>query len=71
MRQLIDGAPTRDPALRDREQRHDRQEPLDRPSKLWTLLEAMGYAGAFLDPTGVLAAQRFRRAEQEERRHGR
>jgi hypothetical protein len=60
MRQLIDGAPTR-----------DRQEPLARPSKLWTLLEAMGYAGAFLDPTGLLAAQRLRRAEQEERRHGR
>jgi hypothetical protein len=52
-------------------QRHDHQEPLARPSKLWTLLEALGYAGAFLDPTGVLAAQRFRRAEQEGQRHGR
>jgi hypothetical protein len=52
------------------ERRHDRQEPLATPSKLWTLLEALGYAGAFLDPTGVLAAQRFRRAE-EGQRHGR
>jgi hypothetical protein len=35
------------------------------------LLEALGYAGAFLDPTGVLAAQRFRRADQEKQRRGR
>jgi hypothetical protein len=53
------------------EQGHDRQEPLAKPSKLWVLLEALGYAGAFLDPTGVLVAQRFRRAEQGRQRHGR
>jgi hypothetical protein len=58
MRQLTDGAPTR-----------DRQEPLPKPSKLWTVLEALGYAGAFIDPTGVLAAQRFRRASDQEQRH--
>jgi hypothetical protein len=52
----------------------DRQRPATRPTRptrLWVLLEALGYAGAFIDPTGLLAAQRFRRAEQEERRHGR
>jgi hypothetical protein len=55
----------------------DRQRPATKPTKptwptrLWMLLEALGYAGAFIDPTGLLAAQRFRRAEQEERRHGR
>jgi hypothetical protein len=72
MSQIVDSAPTRDPAGRDREERDDRQEPFARPTRLWVLLEALGYAGAFIDPSGVLAAQRFRRAEQQqERRHGR
>jgi hypothetical protein len=65
MRQLVE------PALRDREQRHDRQHPVARPTRLWVVLEALGYAGAFLDPTGVLAAQRFRRADQQQQRRGR
>ena len=64
MSQTVD-APTVAPASPDRGQ------PVARPTRLWVLLEALGYAGAFLDPTGVLAAQRFRRAEQEERRRGR
>jgi hypothetical protein len=49
----------------------DRRRPAARPTRMWVLLEALGYAGAFLDPTGVLAAQRFRRAEQEDPRRGR
>jgi hypothetical protein len=64
MSQIVDAAP-------DREARQHREQPVARPTRLWVLLEALGYAGAFLDPTGVLAAQRFRRAEQEERRRGR
>jgi hypothetical protein len=70
MRQLVDGAPTRTPAPRDREERHDPHEPSLRSTRLWALLEALGYAGAFIDPTEALAAHRFRRAEQEEARHG-
>jgi hypothetical protein len=34
------------------------------------VLEALAYAGAFIDPSGILAVQRLRRAEEEERRHG-
>lgn len=65
-------APTGAPATPDREARHHHQQPVARPTRLWVLLEALGYAGAFLDPTGVLAAQRFRRAaEQERQRRGR
>jgi len=71
MSQSISGTPTRDPAGRDREARDEHQEPFARPSRLWVLLEALGYAGAFIDPTGVLASQRFRRAEEKEQRDGR
>jgi len=56
MSQSISGTPTRDPAGRDREARDEHQEPFARPSRLWVLLEALGYAGAFIDPTGVLAS---------------
>jgi hypothetical protein len=70
MSQTVD-APTRAPASPDREARDHRRQPVARPTRLWVLLEALGYAGAFIDPTGLLAAQRFRRAEQEEQRHGR
>jgi hypothetical protein len=71
MSSIVDAAPTGAPASPDREARHHRQQPAARPTRLWVLLEALGYAGAFIDPSGVLAAQRFRRAEQEQRRHGR
>jgi hypothetical protein len=64
MSQLVDAAPAR--------QAHDHQaQPIARPTRVWALLEALGYAGALIDPTGVLAAERFRRAEDQQRRHGR
>jgi hypothetical protein len=69
MRQLVDSAPTRAPAVRDHGEGNDRQQPAPRATRIWGLLEALGYAGAFIDPTGVLAARRFRRAEQEVSRH--
>jgi hypothetical protein len=31
------------------------------PSKVWALLEAMAYAGAFIDPTGIMVAEAERR----------
>jgi hypothetical protein len=37
----------------------------------WTLVEALVYAGASLDPTAVLAVQRFARIRDEELRRGR
>jgi hypothetical protein len=32
--------------------------------RVWALLEAMAYAGAFIDPTGALALQRLRRTRE-------
>jgi hypothetical protein len=71
MRQLVDSAPTRDPAVRDREERDNRHEPIARHATLWALLEALGYAGAVVHPSGILASHRFRRPEDQEQRHGR
>jgi hypothetical protein len=70
MSQIADSAPTHAPAVREHEERDDRHEPLPRSARLWALLGALGYASAVIDPTGVLAAQRLRHAE-EEWRHGR
>ena len=43
----------------------------ERPSRLWTVLEALAYAGAYIDPSGILAVQRLRQAQEEEERNGR
>jgi hypothetical protein len=75
MSYLLAGSATRAAALRDRD-RADQTDRTDRadhdrrpePSTLWTLIEALAYAGALIDPSGVLAAQRFRDALEEERR---
>ena len=37
-------------------------------SRIWALVEALAYAGAAIDPTAALAAQRFARIRDEERR---
>jgi hypothetical protein len=66
MRQLVDTAPTRTPAVRDHRERHDHDQPSPRAIRMWAMLQALGYAGALIDPTGVLTARRFRRAEQQE-----
>ena len=61
MSQLIAERPTR-PTDADRQAR--------RRARLWTFIEALAYAGAFIDPSGILAVQRLRQAqEEEERRH--
>ena len=66
---------TRDPAYRDRADA-DRADQVERDrearrSRVWTLIEALAYAGAFVDPSGILAVERLRRAEAEEERNGR
>ena len=38
-------------------------------SRLWTLIEALAYAGAYIDPSGILAVQRLRQAREEEERN--
>jgi hypothetical protein len=75
MSQLITATATatRAPALRDR----DETDQIDRRAerrraRLWTLIEALAYAGAYVDPSGILAVERLRRAqEEEEKRHAR
>jgi hypothetical protein len=73
MSQLIATTSTRPPAFRDREHTdqtgHDRQAR--RRARLWTVIEALAYAGAYIDPSGVLAIQRLRQAEDEVERHAR
>ena len=66
---------TRDPAYRDRADA-DRADQVERDrearrSRVWTLIEALAYAGAFVDPSGIMAVERLRRAEAEEKRNGR
>jgi hypothetical protein len=64
MRQLTATPPApADPAPPERD-----QPPRARP-RLWAVLEAMAYAGAVIDPSGVLATHRFRRIHEEQ--HGR
>jgi hypothetical protein len=57
---------TRDPALRDRHDA-DRADRDRRPgrSRLWALIEALAYAGAIADPSGIMALERLRRAREE------
>jgi hypothetical protein len=71
MSNLIATTATRPPALRERDhssaaERADLDR--ERPSRFWTLIEALAYAGAYIDPSGVLAIQRLRWAEEEQRR---
>ena len=60
---------TRAPALRDRHDAdrvdHDRTPGR---SRLWALIEALAYAGAIVDPSGIMAVERLRRAKDEAER---
>ncbi len=69
MSQLIASSPTRPPAFRDRTAT-DHIDPAAerRRARLWTVIEALAYAGAYIDPSGILAVQRLRQAQEEERR---
>jgi hypothetical protein len=74
MSAIIAGSPTRSPAFRDTtttssaDLDHERETGR---SWVWTLIEALAYAGASFDPTAALAAQRFARVRDEELRRGR
>jgi hypothetical protein len=73
MSQLIASSPTRPPALRDRTatdhtDHTDADRQARRRARLWTVIEALGYAGAFVDPSGILAVQRLRQARDEDER---
>jgi hypothetical protein len=73
MSELLTATATRPPAFRDREHtdQTDRDRLARRRARLWTLIEALGYAGAFIDPSGILAVQRLRQARDEEERRAR
>jgi hypothetical protein len=58
------------PAFQDRNQRTDRNDTSAARSLAWALLEALACAGAFIDPSGVLAGQRLRRSREQEQRRG-
>jgi hypothetical protein len=72
MSELLTATATRPPAFRDRtttdptEQTNRAAER--RRARLWTVIEALAYAGAFIDPSGILAVQRLRQAQEEEKR---
>ena len=65
-------SPPRALALRYRDAA-DHADRNHQPSRswIWTLVEALAYAGASVDPTSALAAQRFARIRDEELRQGR
>ena len=69
MSHLIASAPTRARAFQDRTGTDHTDHDNDRArSRLWTLIEALAYAGAYIDPSGILAVERLRQAKEEEER---
>ena len=66
MSNLIVTAPTRPRAVRDRDTSQRADLDRERPSRLWALIEALAYAGAMVDPSGIMAVQRLRWAKEEE-----
>jgi hypothetical protein len=71
MSQLVATTSTRAPALPDRDgtDQADRKREARR-TRLWALIEALAYAGAYIDPSGIMAVQRLRQAQEEEKRNG-
>ena len=71
MSQLLTTPSSQAPALPDRDDTDQADRDRERRrSRLWTLIEALAYAGAYIDPSGILAVQRLRRAQEEEARYG-
>jgi hypothetical protein len=68
---LIATEPARARALERRARTGQADADLDRerPSRLWALIEALAYAGAYIDPSGILAVQRLRQAQEEAEEH--
>jgi hypothetical protein len=65
-------SPAHDPAIQDYDATdHADRGRAPRPSRISVLLEALAYAGASIDPAAALAAQRFARIRDQERRHDR
>jgi hypothetical protein len=58
---LIASPATRAPAIRVRHAADRNRDTEREMSRTWVLLTAFAYAGAYIDPTGALAAQRLAR----------
>ena len=72
MSQLITATATRPPALREREDTDQIDHRAERRrARLRTVIEALAYAGAYVDPSGILAVERLRQAKAEEERNAR
>ena len=73
MSQLIASTATRAPAFRDDAEHTDHAGRSDERarSRIWTLIEALAYTGAYIDPSGILAVERLRQAKEAEERNGR
>jgi hypothetical protein len=65
MRQLTIDPPAHETPTRRQDGDPDGAAP--EPSRLWRLIEALAYAGALLDPSGALVAQRYRRIQDVRR----
>jgi hypothetical protein len=71
MSHLIATAPVRARIYRDQvDTAHTDRDTERNQSRLWTLIEALAYAGAYIDPSGILAVERLRQAKEEEERRG-
>ena len=71
MSQLLITPSSQAPALPDRDDTDQADRDRERTrSRLWTLIEALAYDGAYIDPSGILAVQRLRQAQEEEARYG-
>jgi hypothetical protein len=71
MSQLIVTTPARPPAFWDRSDTDQIDHRAERRrARLRTVIEALAYGGAYVDPSGILAVERLRRAQeaQEARR---
>ena len=74
MSQLITATTTRPPALREREDTDQTDHRAERRrARLRTVIEALAYTSAYVDPSGIRAVERLRRAQeaQEEARRDR
>jgi hypothetical protein len=69
MSAITTDSPARIPTVQDREVAgHADRGHQPRRTWIWTLVEALAYAGAAFDPAAALAAQRMARVRDEELR---
>ena len=71
MSQLVATTSTKAPAFPGRDDTDQADHKREaRGTRLWALIEALAYAGAYIDPSGIMAVQRLRQAKEEEERNG-